>query len=72
MEGIRRYLGVNSQQELSEAFDWSRQQRLLSLAHKLLHHRPPRGERPHSKTPQAKVDDQLLQHPNYSIIATLA
>ncbi|TNN75650.1 hypothetical protein EYF80_014013 [Liparis tanakae] len=52
----RRYLGVDTQQELSQAFDWSRQQGVLSLTAKLLQHRPPRGESALRKALQAEAE----------------
>lgn len=60
----RHYLDVDTQQELSQAFDWPRQQGLLSFTPQLLQHRPPRGEGPLREALQAEVDHQLLQHPH--------
>ena len=62
--GHRCYLSVDTQQEQSQAFDWSRQEGLLTLTSELLQHRPPRAQSPLCKALHTKVDHQLLQHPH--------
>lgn len=60
----KHYLSVNTQQELSQAFDRSRQQGLFSLPPELLQHSPPGGEGPLCEALQPEADHQLLQHPH--------